>query len=380
MAETIGRVKSVDLLRGVVMIFMALDHTRDFFSKLRFPPEDLSQSTPFLFFTRWITHFCAPSFFLLAGVSASLTLGRNRSKKELSWFLLTRGLWLVILELTILSWAWNFAFETPIGLIVIWALGWSMIVLSALVFLPEKIIAAIALVTIFGHNLLDGIQPAEFGSVAPLWNLLHVAGFPSPTFFVGYPLIPWFAVMALGFALGGVYRWEAARRRRFLIQTGIAAVIGFIVLRGFNLYGNPSPWTAQPSAAMTVAAFLNTLKYPPSLHYLLMTLGPALIALAMFEHVRGKFADAISVYGKVPLFYYILHLVVIHILAYTLAMIQGGEGAFLGLDISRFPDWYGVNLFGVYVAWVIVLLVLYIPCRWYARMKAERKNLWFSYL
>jgi uncharacterized membrane protein len=263
---------------------------------------------------------------------------------------------------------------------VIWALGLSMIVLSALVFLPEKIIAAIALIAIFGHNLLDGIQPASFGSLAPLWNVLHVAGFPSPEVLVGYPLIPWFAVMALGFVLGRVYRWEAAARRRFLVQAGVAAVIGFIVLRGFNLYGNPLPWTAQPRAAMTVASFLNTLKYPPSLHYLLMTLGPALIALAMFEHVRGRLADAISIYGKVPLFYYIVHLFVIHILAYTFAMVQGGEGAFLGLDISRFPDWYGVSLFGVYVVWVIVLAVLYFPCKWFVRKKAERKHRWLSYL
>ena len=380
MTEPITRVKSVDLLRGLVMIFMALDHTRDFFSKLRFPPEDLARSTPFLFFTRWITHFCAPSFFLLAGIGASLILDRGRSKKNLSWFLFTRGLWLIFLELTILQWTWNFSYGPPLYLLVIWALGLSMVVLSALVFLPEKVIAAIALVTIFGHNALDGIQPATFGSLAPLWNVLHVPGFPWPDFLIGYPLVPWFAVMALGFALGRVYRWEAPARRRFLIQIGVAAVIGFIVLRGFNLYGNPSPWTAQPTAAMTVAAFLNTLKYPPSLHYLLMTLGPALIALAMFEHVRGKFADVIGVYGRVPFFYYILHLVVIHLLAYALAMYQGGEGAFLGLDISRYPDWYGVNLFGVYVAWVIVLALLYVPCKWFARMKAERKDRWLSYL
>ena len=380
MTESIRRVKSVDLLRGIIMIFMALDHTRDYFSKLRFPPEDLSRSTPFLFFTRWITHFCAPAFFLLAGVSASLLLARGRSKKELSRFLFTRGLWLVFLELTILQFVWNFSFEPPWYLLVIWALGLSMIVLSALVFLSERIIAAIALVTIVGHNLLDGIAPATFGSLAPVWNVLHVPGFPIPEFLVGYPLIPWFAVMALGFALGGVYRWEPEARKRFLIQAGVAAVIAFILLRGFNLYGNPSPWTGQRTVALTVASFLNTLKYPPSLHYLLMTLGPALIALAMFENARGRLTDAISVYGKVPFFYYVVHIAVIHSLAYALALYQGSEGGFLGLDISRYPEWYGVNLFGVYVAWAIVVAILYFPCRWMARLKAERKSRWLSYI
>jgi uncharacterized membrane protein len=380
--STRERINSVDLLRGFVMIAMALDHTRDYFSNLRFQPEDLTRSNPALFFTRWITHFCAPAFFLLAGIGAALSLSRGRSKKDLSWFLFTRGLWLVFLEITVLHFAWNFAIGFPVFLLVIWALGLSMIVLAALIFLPEPVIAAISLITIFGHNLLDGFRPTDPNILAGLWTVLHVPGMALPgKFFVGYPLIPWFAVMALGFTLGRIYRWDAPARKRFLLLTGAAAVFAFLVLRGFNLYGNPRPWSPQSTPAMTIASFLNVLKYPPSLHYLLMTLGPALMLLAVFERVRGRFADVVSVYGRVPFFYYVLHLFLIHTLAYGFAMWQGGEGGFLSLDISSFPDWYGTSLAGVYVAWLIVLALLYLPCRMYADFKSRRTDLkWTSYL
>ncbi len=379
---TRGRVVSVDLLRGFVMIVMALDHTRDFFSKLRFPPEDLSRATPALFFTRWITHFCAPAFFLLAGLGAALSLSRGRTVRNLSWFLFTRGLWLVFLEIFILHFIWNFSWQFPVILNVIWALGLSMIVLSALVYLPETAVAAIALVMIFGHNLLDGIAPASLGSLAPFWHILHAPGFAVPgKAILAYPLIPWSGVMALGYALGVIYRWEAARRRRFLITAGSIAVVLFLVLRGFNLYGNPRPWAAMSTPLMTVAAFLNTLKYPPSLQFLLMTLGPALILLALFERARGAFVNFVTVYGKVPLFYFVLHIFVIHLLATAFALWQGGEAAFLGIDLSAYPAWYGTSLGGVYVAWVIVVALLYLPCRRYADFKRRRSDLtWPSYL
>lgn len=375
------RVGSVDLLRGMVMIVMALDHTRDYFSKLRFPPEDLAQATPLLFFTRWITHFCAPTFFLLAGVGASISLARGRSKKDLAWFLVTRGLWLMLLEVTVIHFGWNFHFNSPFFLIVIWALGLSMIVLAGLIFLDERVIAAVALLMIFGHNLLDGIRPDSFGALAPLWHLLHAPGFAIPgKVLVGYPLIPWAGVMALGFALGGVYRWEPAVRKRFLIRVGIGATAAFFMLRGLNLYGNPFPWTQQDSTAMTIASFFNTLKYPPSLHFLLMTLGPALVVLACIENARGKLVDVISVYGRVPMFYYVLHLFVIHLLATGFALWQGDRAAFLGLDLSGYPDWYGTSLLGVYIAWVVVVALLYLPCRWYAGLKARSNSRMLSYL
>ena len=376
------RVTSVDLVRGIVMILMALDHTRDFFSNLRFQPEDLSRATPFLFFTRWITHFCAPAFFLLAGVGVSLSMSRGKSKREMSWFLVTRGLWLVVLELTLTHFGWQFSLDFPQFLLVIWALGWSMVILAALIYLPKKIILAISLIAIAGHNLLDGIRPQSFGALAPLWNLLHAPGLVSqdPFILVGYPLIPWFAVMSLGFVLGDVFQWEPERRKRFLVRAGIAATVAFVVLRLINGYGDPQPWSSQRSAALTVASFGNANKYPPSLIYLLMTLGPALVALAALERARGAVSRVVTVYGRVPMFYYILHLFLIHVLAYGFAVWQGGDGSFLSLDTESFPAWYGTSLAGVYLAWVIVVALLYVPCRWYAQLKARRTYWWLGYI
>ena len=374
-----GRVLSVDILRGAVMIIMALDHTRDYFSNLRFPPENLAKATPALFATRWVTHFCAPVFFLLAGVGASLAVSAGKSRRAMSWFLLTRGLWLIVLEMTVLQFAWNFSIGFPLFLIVIWALGWSMIVLAALIFLPRWAIATIAIAMIATHNLLDPIRPDAFGALAPLWHFLHVPGFVMGKALIGYPLIPWCGVMALGYALGAVFEWTPEVRKKILIRAGIAMVIAFIVLRYFNLYGNPAPWSPQRSAVMTVASFLNLLKYPPSLMYLLMTLGPAFAALALLDNVRGRFANAIAVYGRVPMFYYVVHIFVIHILAYLFALIQGGRGDFLSLDTGSFPEWYGTSLAGVYLAWAIVILILYLPCRWFASLKSRRKDWWLSY-
>ena len=376
------RVTSVDLVRGIVMILMALDHTRDYFSNLRFQPEDLSKATPFLFFTRWITHFCAPAFFLLAGVGVSLAMSRGKSTRELSWFLVTRGLWLVVLELTITHFGWQFSMDFPQFLLVLWALGWSMVILAGLVYLPKKVILAISLLAIIGHNLLDGINPESLGGFAPVWHLLHVPGLviQDPFVFVGYPLIPWFAVMSLGFVLGDVFKWEPERRRKFLIRAGIAATAAFIALRSINGYGDPRPWSGQRSVALTIASFGNASKYPPSLIYLLMTLGPVLIALALMERARGAASRAISVYGQVPMFYYILHLFLIHTLAYGFALWQGGDGSFLSLDVQSFPAWYGTNLAGVYLAWLVVVALLYVPCRWYAALKARRKDWWLGYI
>jgi uncharacterized membrane protein len=286
-------------------------------------------------------------------------------------------LWLVLLEMTIMQVAWNFSIGFPLFLIVIWALGWSMVVLSALVFLPRWAIATIAIGMIVGHNLLDGITPASLGSLGPLWNFLHVPGFVFGKALIAYPLIPWCGVMALGYVLGALFRWEGKARRGVLIQAGITVVIGFVILRYFNLYGNPTPWTAQKSAALTVASFFNVLKYPPSLMFLLMTLGPALIALAFFENIKGRIARVISVYGRVPMFYFLVHIFVIHTLAYALAVMQGGRGDFISLDTGSFPAWYGTSLPGVYLAWVVVILILYLPCRWYASLKSRRKDLWW---
>jgi uncharacterized membrane protein len=368
---------SVDVVRGAVMVLMALDHVRDFVTNQRVRPEDLSRASAALFATRWVTHFCAPAFSLLAGVGIGLYLQRGRSPMEASKFLITRGLWLVFLELTVSAIGFQFGFKLiPVFALVLWALGWSMVLLAGLIHLPRWVLTVVALGTIAGHNLLDGIPPS------PLWQLLHIPGFVIPgVLFVAYPLIPWFAVMALGYVLADVYKWDAARRRSFLVRTGAFATAAFIAIRYINGYGNPSPWSPQRSVALTVASFLNVLKYPPSLDFLLMTLGPILIALALVEGVRGRVADWLAVYGRVPLFYYLLHIYVAHALAIVLALIQHGELRRIPVvtDPASIPAWYGVSLPGVYVAWAIVVAIMYFPCRWYAGLKARRNDWWLRY-
>ena len=371
------RVSSVDVVRGAVMVLMALDHVRDYVTNQRYAPENLSRASAALFATRWVTHFCAPAFSLLAGVGLGLWMSRGRSKAEASRFLLTRGLWLVFLDLTVSAIGFQFGFQLiPAYALVVWALGWSMVVLAGLVYLPRAAVAIISIATIAGHNLLDGVAPTAF------WRVLHVPGFVIPgKLFIAYPLVPWFAVMALGYVLADVYRWEAERRRRFLVRTGLLMTIAFVVIRYANGYGNPFPWSPQRSAALTIASFLNVMKYPPSLDFLLMTLGPILVALAPLEGKRGRVLDWLSVYGRVPLFYYIVHIYVAHTVGMLLALIQGGELRRIPVvtDPGSIPAWYGVSLPGVYVAWAIVVVAMYFPCRWYAGLKARRSDWWLRY-
>ena len=377
------RVASVDIVRGLVMVLMALDHVRDYVSELRFQPENLARGTAALFATRWVTHFCAPAFFLLAGVGIGL-MQRRMSRDDVRRFLLSRGAWLLLLELVITPVGWRFSFDLlPAFALVLWALGWSMIIMAALVTVPPRVLAALALVTIFGHNLLDGVQPASLGSFAWLWHVLHVPGFVIPDILlVAYPLVPWVAVMALGVALARTYEWEAARRRRFLVIAGLAATALFVVLRAMNGYGNPVPWSGQRTPTLTVASFLNVLKYPPSLDFLLMTLGPALVALAVAERAQGRVAAWLSVYGRVPLFFYCAHIFVAHAVAVVLALVQGGELRRIPVvdDPASIPEWYGVSLAGVYACWALVVALLYIPCRWFARLKATRRDRWLRYM
>ena len=270
------RLESIDLLRGFVMVIMALDHTRDYSGHPGISPTNLAQATAGLFFTRWITNICAPVFFLLTGVGAALALGK-RTKSELALFLLTRGLWLIFLEIVVLrcfAWQFNFDFHLTL-LVVIWALGWAMIALAALVYLPLPLIAAFSVIMIVTHNLLDQIPTEAFGRLLPIFVILHAPGFlwqgPEHTVFVTYPLIPWVGVTALGFSLGHVFSWDARRRQTFLLRLGLAMCAAFIVLRGINHYGDPLPWSHLSSGLYTVLSFLNTIKYPPSLLFLLMT-------------------------------------------------------------------------------------------------------------
>lgn len=375
------RLPSIDILRGVAIVLMALDHVRDYVTEVRFPPEDLSQSSVALFTTRWITHLCAPTFALMAGVGIGL-LHQRKSTAELSRYLLARGAWLLVLDLVITPIGWRFSLDLiPALALVLWALGWSMIVMALLVHLPHGVLLVLSVATIAGHNLLDGVQPDTFGP-AGLWHVLHVPGFAVPgVLLVAYPLVPWFAVMCLGYLLARVYRWEPGRRRRFLLWTGAAATALFILLRALNGYGNPVPWSPQRTPGLTVASFLNVLKYPPSLDFLLMTLGPALVALALAERARGRIAGWLAVYGRVPLFFYVVHIFVAHAAGVVLALVQGGEPMRIPVttDPGSIPAWYGLPLAGVYLVWALVVVALYYPCRRFGRLKETRSEWWIHY-
>lgn len=386
------RIDSVDLLRGWIMVIMALDHVRDFFSReaLLFDPSDLSKTNAALYLTRWITHFCAPVFFFLAGTGAFLSLNRGKTKAQLSYFLLTRGLWLVVLELTVIRWfGWGFGFDlSGVAGLVIWALGWSMVILAALIHLPLWAIGAFGIVMIAGHNLLDGVAPKDVGSWHWLWIVLHNLGGFNVTdqfsVFILYPLIPWIGVMAAGYAFGIFLRLERPGRRRRLMLLGLGLITSFILLRALNLYGDPRPWSAQPSAFFTALSFLNCEKYPPSLLYLLMTLGPAIFLLGWLDREPGKLAQPIVIFGRVPLFFYLLHLPLIHGLAVVFAYFTHGHVDFLlGPPFRMFelgaPAGYGYSLPIVYVIWLAVVMTLYPLCLWFARLKQRRRDAWLSY-
>ncbi len=377
--RALERLASIDVLRGVVIVLMALDHVRDYFTSARFDPLDLAQTTPALFATRWVTHFCAPIFVLLAGTSAYL-IAQRMPRAQVSGFLAKRGIWLVALEFSVVLFAWSFRIDYPFGLImqVIWAIGASMLVLALLVHLPTWAVAAIGLALVAGHNLLDPIQPASFGAWAPLWNVLHVQG-PVPWGFVAYPIIPWIGIMALGYALGGVFTWEPARRQRALLLLGAGALAAFVVLRLVNGYGDPKPWTPQASPLLTFFSFIDVAKYPPSLAYALVTLGPGLIALAALECARGPVSVFFETYGRVPLFAYVVHVVLAHLFAVVVALATGFGSATLGIYFTYPPSW-GYGLAGVYLVWIVVLAVLYPMCRWFGEVKRRRRDWWLAYL
>jgi uncharacterized membrane protein len=387
-----GRVRldSVDLLRGLVMVIMALDHVRDYFIDVRFDPTDLTQTNAALFFTRWITHFCAPVFVFLAGTAAYLSTVRGKSRGELARFLVSRGFWLILLELTVIRFAWTFDLDIQriFFVQVIWVLGVSMIVLAGLIYLPLSAIAAIGIAMIAGHNLLDGVQSAgAFGansSAGWIWTILHVQGVTTLPgglrLFVAYPLIPWIGVMAVGYAFGSLLTRPEAARRRSLLLLGGGLTAGFIVLRALNVYGDPSPWSEQSSPLFTVLSFLNTTKYPPSLLFLMMTLGPAIMLLVPFERWTGAVARFFIVYGRVPLFFYVLHLYLIHAIAVLVAGATGFGTQALMREWMLIPEGWGFSLAVVYLIWVGVVLALYPLCRWFAGVKARRREAWLSYL
>jgi uncharacterized membrane protein len=374
MLERPARIVSVDVLRGLVMAIMALDHTRDFFSDTGFNPRDVTE--PALFLTRWVSHMCAPAFIFLAGLSAFL-YGLGRPTGDLSRFLFTRGLWLILIDFTLIKFGWRLEFDLfRMTGGIIFVIGLSMITLAALVWLPRWAIAGLTFAIIAGHNLLDGIRAEELAGAPWAWHLLHEPGRiylgDGALLYVLYPLIPWIGVMAAGYLLGPVMQLEARPRQWVLFQLGAAITLGFIVLRATNLYGDPAPWLVQETWLGTLLSFLNCEKYPPSLLYLMMTLGPALLLLASFEHAKGSFARFLSVFGQVPFFYYVVHIYLIHLLAVATAFAMTG-------DFVRSPE-IGIGLGGVYLVWLLVLVLLYPVCRWFAELKSSRRGWWWSYL
>jgi uncharacterized membrane protein len=388
-----SRISSIDFLRGLVMILMALDHVRMYFALGTWyaEPTNLGSTTPLLFFTRWITHFCAPLFIFLAGTSAFLYATKKKDIKETAWFLFTRGLWLVFVELVIVNFAWTFDITYSFRILqVIWAIGISMVALSALVFLPGNLIFGIGLILVFGHNLLDPITAQGSSLQDMVWYTLHQ---PNSVFIDGtlinfvYPVLPWIGLMALGYVFGTLYNNEfpAEQRRRWLLGIGIAATLLFILLRGSNLYGEPRDWHPQDTPVFTLMAMLNTTKYPPSLHFLLMTMGPALIFLSTIEPLGNRLPKPVTIIGRVPFFFYFLHLYVIHALAMLLLVYTGRDGSEYILSARAIRSGnlsdFGLSLGAAYVIWLIVVVLLYPLCRWYQAYREKNSSKWWlSYL
>ncbi len=382
------RFTSIDLLRGLVMVIMALDHVRDYFhaDAFLFDPTDLSVTTVPIFLTRWITHYCAPVFVFLAGTSAWI-IHQRKSTPELTGFLIKRGMWLIFVEIVIVKIGWLFNPLAPrFGLQVIWAIGVSMLALAALIQLPFRTILVTGLVLVFGHNALDGFH---FDG-AWWWKMLHERGkvdVNGITVMFAYPLLPWIGAMALGYCFGAFYGkgFTAEARRRLLVRMGLACVLLFVALRWVNVYGDPLPWSHQSTSVFTLLSFINVHKYPPSLLYLLMTLGPAFLFLAWSENLRGRLASALTVFGRVPFFYYILHLYLIHTVALVAAQLTGfGWQSMILTTFVNGSDQlkgYGFSLPVVYLIWIGVVLALYPLCAWFNRVKSANRQLWWlSYL
>jgi uncharacterized membrane protein len=383
-----ARIQSVDLLRGIVMVIMALDHTRDFLhaSAYHFSPEDLTKTYGFLFFTRWITHFCAPVFVFLAGVSVRLSAGKRPGLAAVSRHLVARGLWLVFIELTVMEVAWTFNFRYQlVALQVIWVIGWTMILLAGLIWLPTRLVAVISVAMILAHNLFDRVALPGF------WTILHrpaLLKLGSEHVFVLYPLIPWIGVLWAGYCFAPIFKLEEERRRRILVRLGLTLTAAFFLLRWLNLYGDPQHWSIQRTLELTVISFFRTSKYPPSLIYLLMTLGPAFLALGWMDRVRVSEHNPLRVFGRVPMFYYLCHFYLIHAVALLLSVLRYGRadyfthlpGALIGLPDPAFPQDWGCNLAMVYLFWLAIVATLYFPCRWYLDVKRRSGAWWLSYL
>ncbi|GAB5401044.1 MAG: DUF1624 domain-containing protein [Aureisphaera sp.] len=385
------RIQSIDILRGVVMVLMALDHVRDFYhlGGMTSDPANMDTTTPLLFFTRFITHFCAPVFIFLAGTSAYL-YGQKRTKKELSYFLWTRGLWLIIIEITINTFLWwfdpSFGF---INLQVLWAIGICMILLAGLIHLPKKAIIVFGLLLVFGHNALDSIT-SENSGLGVFWAFLHELSFTSlgsRWVSISYPIIPWVGVMSLGYVFGELYKKGSNPkfRQKWLMGLGLTSIALFFVLRGLNIYGDLVPWSIQKNTTYTILSFFNVAKYPPSLAFLLITLGPAFLFLKGIEKVQNRISNFFIVFGRVPFFYYLLHMLVLHLAALLALVAMGKDWTLMVFTQENFtnPDLanYGYSLGVVYLVWIGVVIICYPICKKYMKYKADNKHKkWLSYL
>ncbi len=386
-----NRIQSIDFLRGIAMIVMALDHCRDFLYygvSIDQDPLDFTTTSPLLFITRWITHFCAPVFVFLSGTSVFMYSSKGKTKKQVAFFLFTRGLWLMLAEIILIQPLWDFNIIV-VYLQVIWAIGLSMVVFAVLQFLPYRLLLFIGLMIVFGHNLLDTIfiDTPFWKSVG--WAILHQRhDYPINDhllFTVQYPFLPWLGLMILGYCAGKLYLpgVSPSVRKNILRFTGITAIALFIIIRLINQYGDMHQWSVQKTMIFTLLDFIKVTKYPPSLLYILMTIGPSLIVLSYTENIYGAISRKIIVFGKTPFFYYVLHVFLIHSIAWLL-FFAGGH-AWKDLDFTHFrdgslPAGSGHPLWVVYTVWLTVIIILYFPCRWYSKYKATHKHWWLSYM
>jgi uncharacterized membrane protein len=385
------RIASVDILRGIIMIIMALDHSREYFHITAFTadPLDPAITTIPLYFTRWITHFCAPGFVLLSGLSAYLS-SCNKTRSEASVFLVKRGVWLIFVEIIIVTFGITFnPFYNFIVLQVIWAIGCSMILLGLLTSFSYKAVLLAGMALVGGHNILDYATLPTGGVAGNLWTIfLTSPGTVIPlssAHFIGvfYTILPWTGVMCMGFCMGKWFHkgFDAVRRKHLLIITGVSLTGLFIILRLVNGYGDPLSWSTAENGLLS---FLNTTKYPPSLQYITMTLGPSILLLALLENVKKPWVHSLSVYGRVPFFYYILHFYMLHVLAVIAFFISGHTTAEIvdaqGSPFRFRPSNFGYGLPVVYLAWAIVVALLYLPCRWFGNYKMTHRQWWLHYI
>lgn len=398
-----ARISEIDMLRGLVIVLMALDHVRDYFFNgggFNGDPLDPNGTTAWLYTTRWITHLCAPTFVFLSGVSAYLQFVKGKTTPNLAVFLLTRGFWLIFLEATILSFGWSFGFPYPLFFQVIWAIGWSMIALAGLIWLPRMAVLAIGVVIVAGHNLLDPVNAAQLGEFGLVWTFLHDGGpifvGDQPIGLLGYPVLPWIGVIALGYGMGAIFLEPPAKRDRTIFLIGLGMLAAFLVLRGTMIYGDPMfatgpegeyrDWRTQNSLGAALMVFLDVQKYPPSLQFVLVTLGLVFVLWPLLSRLPKPARSVLNTFGAVPFFFYVLHIFLVHGLAIAAnaAVGQPIAGYFdYMINVFTAPDKFagaGFSLPWVYVAWIVVLALLYPLCRYWQQLKTRRRDWWLSYL